>query len=106
MSYLDSGFNQNLIRTRENPLQIDSNNIEEVIRDGSISINSLALRSDNIKDFMIDELSVGKLLTGTLTAVTNIGDSSIQLDGENKEIKIYDDSSPAKVSIYMKGGSA
>jgi hypothetical protein len=103
MSYLDSGFNQNLIRTRENPLQVDSNNIEEVIRDGSISINSLALRSDNIKDFMIEELSVAKLLAGDITVAMNVGGSNVKIDGENTRIIINDGTNDRVLLGYLAG---
>jgi hypothetical protein len=66
----------------------------------------LEVAEGSVSNKKIKSVSADKITAGTLAAVTNIGDESIQLDGENKTIKIFDDSSPAKVSIYMKGGSA
>lgn len=96
VSYIDLGFNQygmNSVRTAQ---QMPANLADYILEVAENSVSNQKIKS----------VSADKITAGTLAAVTNVGDESIQLDGQNKTIKIFDDSSPAKVSIYMKGGSA
>ena len=62
------------------------------------------LGEKSVRTSKVREISADKISGGTITAITNIGDDSIVLDGENHEIKIYDD--VGNISIYMKGGAA
>jgi len=62
------------------------------------------LSENSVSNKKVKSISADKITAGTLAAITNVGDESIVLDGENRTIKIYDDSS--NVTIYMAGGSA
>lgn len=95
-SYIDLGFNQYGLNTVGVSQQMPANLADYILEVAENSVTNKKIKS----------MSADKITAGTLAAVTNVGDESIQLDGENKTIKIFDDSSPAKVSIYMKGGSA
>ena len=79
MSYLDSGFNENLIRTIYPAAQMyDSSNVSEIIGEGAIS------------DPQVSKMSASKLTAGILSAVTQIGDESIFIDGEERRIIVND----------------
>jgi hypothetical protein len=93
-SYIDLGFNQYGLNTIGVTQQIPANLADYI----------LEVAENSISDINVKSISADKLTAGTLAAVTNVGDESIQLDGENKTIKIFDDSS--NVSVYIKGGSA
>ena len=95
-SYIDLGFNQYGLNTIGVSQQMPANLADYILEVAEGSVSNKKIKS----------VSADKITAGTLAAVTNVGDESIQLDGQNKTIKIFDDSSPAKVSIYMKGGSA
>jgi hypothetical protein len=95
-SYLELGFDVFGLNTVQTSQQIPANLADYILEVAEGSVSNKKIKS----------VSADKITAGTLAAVTNIGDESIQLDGEAKTIKIFDDSSPAKVSIYMKGGSA
>lgn len=95
-TYLDIGFDPYGMRTVQSAQRIPSNLADFILEVAEGSVSNRKIKS----------MSADKITAGTLAAVTNIGDSSIELDGEGKTIKIYDNSSPAKVSVYMKGGSA
>jgi len=88
-SYLNSGANQSLIRTAGDEVQFDSANIEAIIEAGSIS------------DKQVKTISADKLSAGTISAVTNIGNDSVVLDGEDASIKLYD--SLGRLSVYIQG---
>ncbi len=49
----------------------------------------------------ITSISANKVTTGTFSAVTKVGGDSIELNGEDKAIRIYDSS--GHVSILIKG---
>ena len=95
-SYLELGFDVFGLNTVQTSQQIPANLADYILEVAEGSVSNKKIKS----------VSADKITAGTFAAVTNVGDESIQLDGENKTIKIFDDSSPAKVSIYMKGGSA
>jgi hypothetical protein len=88
-SYLNSGANQSLIRTAGDEVQFDSANIEAIIEAGSIS------------DKQVKTISADKLSAGTISAVTNIGNDSVVLDGEDASIKLYD--SIGRLGVYIQG---
>lgn len=96
VTYLDIGFNPYGLKTLQSAQQIPANLADYILEIAENSVSNKKVKS----------VSADKITAGTLAAITNVGDESIQLDGENKTIKIYDYSTPAKVSIYMKGGSA
>ena len=96
VTYLDLGFDSFGLSAIGSSKQIPANLADYMLEVAENSVSNKKIKS----------VSADKITAGTLAAVTNVGDESIQLDGENKTIKIFDDSSPAKVSIYMKGGSA
>ena len=96
LSYVELGFDAFGLNTVQTSQQIPANLADYILEVAEGSVSNKKIKS----------VSADKITAGTLAAVTNVGDESIQLDGENKTIKIFDDSSPAKVSIYMKGGSA
>jgi len=105
-SYLELGFDVfGLNQIVQNSFS-SANQNDAFFELSEASIGNNKLKNLTVTDAKIQSLSADKITAGTLAAVTNVGDESIQLDGENKTIKIFDDSSPAKVSIYMKGGSA
>ena len=106
LSYVELGFDAfglNIVTQQ----QFSSANLNDAFFELSeASIGNSNLKNLSVTDAKIQNISADKITAGTLAAVTNVGDESIQLDGENKTIKIFDDASPANVSIYMKGGSA
>jgi hypothetical protein len=96
VDYLQLGFDKFGLRRVSGTEQMSSNLADYV----------LELAEYSVSNKKVKDVSADKITAGTLAAVTNVGDESIQLDGEDKTFKIYDNSTPAKVSIYMKGGSA
>lgn len=92
ISYLTLGFDSDGLNTPVTPSFSDAGNSDAFLEEGAIS--SVKVRN----------ISASKITAGTLSAVTNVGDDSIQLDGENHVIRIYDDS--GNVSVYIAGGSA
>ena len=92
MSYLDSGYNENLIRnTYPAVQQIDNANIADLIGTGvSIPFSGVDVQSDNVKDWMIETLSIAKLIAGTINVVANIGNANVKIDGEETRIIIND----------------
>jgi len=95
-SYLELGFDVFGLNTVQTSQQIPANLADYILEVAEGSVSNKKIKS----------VSADKITAGTLAAVTNIGDDSIVLDGNDKTIKFYDDSEPANVSIYMKGGSA
>jgi len=93
MSYLDSGFNENLIRNQYpgQNTQYDSVNISEVIGETSVS------------DQQISGLSASKLRAGTIAAITNLGVDSVILDGENKRIIVNDGTNDRVLIGFLEG---
>ena len=93
-TYLDLGYNTYGINPVVQPTFVSASFNDAYSELGERSVTNAKVRS----------ITADKISGGTISAVTNIGDDSIVLDGENKEIKIYDDL--GNVAIYMKGGSA
>jgi len=94
VSYLDIGFDafgQNSIRPAQ---QMPANLVDYVLEVAENSVTNKKVR----------DISADKITAGTLTAVTKVGDDSIELDGENHVIRIYDNL--GNVSVYIAGGSA
>jgi len=96
LSYVELGFDSFGLNQINITQQIPSNLADYVLEIAENSVSNKKVKS----------ISADKITAGTLAAITNVGDDSIVLDGDDKTIKIYDDSVPAKISIYMKGGSA
>ncbi|MDX9798842.1 MAG: hypothetical protein RBT05_08285 [Bacteroidales bacterium] len=94
VTYLEIGFDKYGMSTIQSAQQIPANLADYILEIAEGSVSNKKIKS----------VSADKVTAGTLSAVTNVGDDSIVLDGENKTIKIYDDS--GNVSVYMKGGSA
>lgn len=94
VTYIDIGFNPYGIKSLQSAQAIPANLADFVLETAEYSISNKKVKS----------VSADKITAGTLAAITNVGDDSIVLDGENKTIKIYDDSN--NVSIYMAGGAA
>jgi hypothetical protein len=61
----------------------------------------LEVAENSVSNKKIRSVSADKITAGTLVAVTNIGDESIKLDGEDHSIKIYDASN--RLQIYIQG---
>lgn len=93
VTYLDIGFNPYGLNTLQSAQQIPANLADYILEMAEYSVSNKKIKS----------VSADKITAGTLAAVTNVGDESIQLDGENHVIRIFDDSN--NVSIYMKGGA-
>lgn len=90
-SYLDLGFDtfgRSSIGTAQ---QIPANLADYILEVAENSVTNKKVRS----------VSADKITAGTLVAVTNIGDESIKLDGEDHSIKIYDSSN--RLQIYIQG---
>ena len=94
VTYLDIGFNPYGLNTLQSAQAIPANLADFVLEMAEYSVSNKKIKS----------VSADKITAGTLAAITNVGDESIVLDGENHVIKIYDDSD--NVSIYMAGGAA
>ena len=94
VTYLDIGFNPYGLNTLQSAQAIPANLADFVLEMAEYSVSNKKIKS----------VSADKITAGTLVAITNVGDDSIVLDGENRVIKIYDDSN--NVSIYMAGGAA
>lgn len=79
-SYLDSGFNENLIRSQypDSMAQYDSVNISDIISGTSLG------------DQQISGLSASKIRAGIIAAITKLGDDSVVLDGEERRIIVND----------------
>lgn len=93
-TYLDLGFDtfgRSSIATAQ---QIPANLTDFMLEIAENSVTNKKVRS----------ISADKITAGTLAAVTNVGDDSIVLDGENHTIKVYDDA--GNVSVYIAGGAA
>lgn len=90
-TYLDMGF--------------DSFGLNTVARIAFQSANSndafFEVSENSVSNKKIKSISADKITAGTLSAVTNIGNESIKLDGEDHSIKIYDTSS--RLQIYIQG---
>lgn len=94
VSYLDIGFDSYGLNSIQTASQIPANLADYILEVAEGSISNKKVKS----------VSADKITAGTLSAVTNVGDESIILDGENRVIKVYDNL--GNVSIYIAGGSA
>lgn len=103
-SYLDLGFNAFGLNLPVGNSFFSANMNDAFFELSEASIGNNKLKNLSVTDAKIQSLSADKITAGTLAAVTNVGDESIVLDGENKVIKIYDDSD--NVTVYIAGGSA
>lgn len=90
-TYLDIGFNQYGLKSLQSAQQIPANLADYILEVAENSVSNKKIRS----------VSADKITAGTLVAVTNIGDESIKLDGEDHSIKIYDSSN--RLQIYIQG---
>lgn len=94
VTYLDLGFDSFGLSAIGSSKQIPANLADYMLEVAENSITNKKVRS----------ISADKITAGTLAAVTNVGDDSIVLDGENHTIKVYDNS--GNVSVYIAGGAA
>ena len=93
-SYIDLGFNQYGLNTIGVSQQMPANLADYILEVAEGSVSNKKIKS----------VSADKITAGTLAAITNIGDESIKLNGEDRTIEMFDES--GKVSVYLKGGSA
>lgn len=104
MSYLESGFNQNLTRQPEETRQYDSVNISDLLpSDSTIPLSNVSVQENNIKEFMVESLSVAKLEAGTIEVAMNVGGSNVLIDGGNTRIVINDGSNDRILLGYLSG---
>lgn len=92
VTYIDIGFNPYGIKSLQSAQAIPANLADFVLETAEYSISNKKVKS----------VSADKITAGTLAAVTNVGDESIELNGEDHTIRIYD--GYGNVSIYMNGG--
>lgn len=104
ISYIDLGFNQFGLNLPINQSFRSANLNDAFFETSEASIGNSKLKNLSVSDAKIESLSADKITAGTLSAVTNVGDDSIVLDGKNRVIKVYDAS--GNVSVYIAGGSA
>jgi len=112
-TYLDLGFNSLGVNTvaRVSFMSANLNDAYFEMPESSVtnrkiaksSVTNSKLAANSVTNEKIVSISADKITAGTLSAVTNIGNESIKLDGETRTIKIYDGS--GNVSVYIKGGS-
>jgi len=93
MSYENSGFNETLVRT--SPIQTQEYD--------AASIEGL-LSTSSIGDRFIQNLSVGKLVAGTISVVANIGDEAVIIDGANRRIMVNDGTTDRVLIGYLLNG--
>ena len=91
VTYLDIGFNPYGLKSLQSAQQIPANLADYILEVAENSVSNKKIKS----------VSADKITAGTLSAVTNIGDESIRLDGEDHSIKIYDSSS--RLQVYIQG---
>ena len=125
MSYLDSGFNENLVRNQyPSEQQYDNANIGELIGNGStipfsgVNVPEGAIGTDMLANLIIEaakiadgavtdtkivSMAVGKLLAGTITVAANLGGANVLMDGVNKRIVINDGTNDRILIGYLAG---
>lgn len=90
-TYLDLGF--------------DSFGLNTVARVSFLSANAndayFEVSENSVSNKKVKSVSADKITAGTLSAVTNVGDESIRLDGEDHSFKIFDASS--RLQVYIQG---
>lgn len=104
VSYLDLGFDafgRSAIATAQ---QIPANLADYMLEMSEASVGNKKIKNLAVSDGKIVSVSADKITAGTIVAVTKVGDDSIELDGENHVIRIYDNL--GNVSVYIAGGSA
>ena len=94
ITYLDLGFDSFGLSAIGSSKQIPANLADYMLEVAENSITNKKVR----------DVSADKITAGTLAAVTNVGDTSIVLDGENRVIKVYDNA--GNVAVYIAGGVA
>ena len=91
VTYLDIGFNPYGLKSLQSAQQIPANLADYILEVAENSVSNKKIRS----------VSADKVTAGTLAAVTNVGNESIELDGEDRVIRIYDGS--GNVTVYIAG---
>lgn len=104
VTYLDIGFNPYGLNTLQSAQAIPANLADYMLEMSEASIGNKKIKNLAVTNGKIVSMSADKITAGTLAAITNVGDDSIVLDGENRVIKIYDASD--NVSVYIAGGAA
>jgi len=92
VTYLEIGFDKYGLSTVQEAQQIQANLADYILEVAEGSVSNKKIKS----------VSADKITAGTLSAITKVGDDSIELNGEDHTIRIYDGS--GNVSIYMNGG--
>lgn len=90
-TYLDLGFDTFGRSSIGAAQQIPANLADYMLEVAENSVTNKKVRS----------ISADKITAGTITAVTNIGNDSVKLDGEDHSIKIYDASD--RLQVYIQG---
>lgn len=91
ITYLDLGFDSFGLSAIGSAKQIPANLADYILEVAENSITNKKVRS----------VSADKITAGTLTAVTNVGNDSVVLDGEDHSMKIYDSSD--RLQVYIQG---
>lgn len=113
MSYLDLGFDDNLSSATNEPNFQSTTNMINFEGFDSSQILKLGRIESPKGNFYIDfdkekiefpSVSVDKLTSGTIKAVSNLGDENILLDGENSRILINDGTNDRILIGYLENG--
>lgn len=78
-TYADSGFNENLTRVVGGVQEFDAVSIDQLLADTAIG------------DKKIKSLSADKITAGVISVVAFLGDQTIELNGEDRVIIVYDE---------------
>ena len=81
---------------------VDANGNTVLSTDGQVQTAGIA--DDSVTNVKISSVSADKITAGTLSAVTNLGATSIKLDGENKRIIVNDGTNDRILIGYQSGG--
>lgn len=80
VSYLEMGFNDFGLNRITDQKPLSANDADYLLELAEYSVSNKKVKS----------VSADKLTAGTLSAVTNVGDESIKIDGENRRILVND----------------
>jgi len=89
-SYLDFGYNSYGLKTIGQEKQMSANQVDAFFEMAEGSVRQSVIRSLAVTDTKIQSVSASKITAGIISAVTSLGDESVKLDGENRQIVIND----------------
>lgn len=124
MNYKDLGFDGFLnreqftsdFRSTSDLVNIEGMDASQILRTGRIqspdnqwyidfNTGEINLPNNSVKDQKIVSMSMDKLIAGTIGVVGFLGDTNIELDGENRRILIYDNTNTPRILIgYQENG--